>query len=140
MTDDRPPRPASVGKMLLVATAFGLVAGAILGTAQSVVSLSPWVQAGGLLVAVGVGMALFVPAWGRVDEAVRAAHEWAWFWGGSSGIAAAFVISPFILSGDLDLSAGGDPAAAAINALYGYLLLQVLGYGVAWAIWWLRRR
>jgi len=140
MTEEHPPRPPSVPRMLLYCVMAGLVAGVAVGVARSLFGASPWITAGGLAVAMAAGTFLFVPAWNRVDEAVRTAHQWAWFWGGSAGMMVAVVLMPFVLSGQVDLSSGGDPGQTAVNAVFAFVLLQLVGYGVAWALWWLRRR
>lgn len=140
MSSERPPRPPSVLRMLLGALLLGAVFGAGLGVARALLGPSPWILAGGLALAMLAAAALFAPAWSRVDEAVRTAHQWAWFWGGSAGLMVAVALMPLVRAGTVDLSAGGSPEEAAVNAMAALVLLQLVGYGVAWAIWWLRRR
>lgn len=135
--DARPPRPPSVARMLLFAVGLGLVAGAGLGAARAWLGPSPWVTATGLAAVFVVLSIVVLPAWSRVDEAVRTAHQWAWFWGGSAGLMAAVVLAPFVLDAPEALST--EATAAAAGGM-GVILLQLVGYGVAWAIWWLRRR
>ena len=88
-----------------------------------------------------VVMAASVWWWRGVDEAVREAHKAAWFWGGLIAVSAG---APFLIllreaprflerweSEPGELFAAGAVACA---------LVQVVGYTIAWAIWWLKRR
>jgi hypothetical protein len=83
--------------------------------------------------------------WQSVDEAVRHAHAWAWYWGGSAGLAVSTVF--FIVFTVTD----GVVARALMQALgytggaveFGMMLTagpMLLGYGIAWGLWWLRHR
>src|SRR5690606_9718567 len=119
---------------------FGLAVGVAVGLVRGLTGDSAWIPAGGLALAMVFGAALFVPAWNRLDEAVRTAHQWAWFWGGSAGMVVAVILMPFVLAGDVDLSSGGGPGQTAVNAIFAFVLLQLAGYGVACSLWWLRRR
>ena len=83
--------------------------------------------------------------WRRTDEAAKEAHKWAFFWGATVGVAALGVLLPQLLVGD---------NAARLASRFGYegdtelvmfglllaLVFQTVGYVVAWAVWWLRRR
>ena len=80
--------------------------------------------------------------WIRADEAVREAHKWSWYWGGSIGMCVGL--------GALLLAAanGGDTPVAA-DATYGSLMIagaslvllpMLIGYGVAWFAWWVSKR
>ncbi|WP_313002893.1 hypothetical protein [Brevundimonas sp.] len=82
-----------------------------------------------------------------IDEAAQEAHKWAWFWGGSSGMAVGGV---FVILASLPQAAAinipawyserSDPAAYAATGAFAMLTLMLIGYGVAWAWWWLGRR
>ena len=82
-----------------------------------------------------------------IDEAAREAHKWAWFWGGSSGMAVGGV---FVILASMPQAASlkipawyaerTDPAAYAATGAFAMLTLMLIGYGVAWAWWWLGRR
>lgn len=133
----RPPRSPSVLRMLLITAALGAAASVGLGAARAWLGPSPWLTAGAAAALFVVLAILFMPAWRRVDEAVRTAHQWAWFWGGSAGLVAAVVLGPFVLESSHSLSP--EAAGVAVGAM-GVILLQMVGYGVAWALWWLRRR
>lgn len=116
------------------AVAFALdVGGPILGVAAIAVAF------------VGA-VAICLMWWRGLDEAAREAHKWAWWWGGTAGTA----VSALIMLGLLALSgadgalvgpfAAMSPVAVMQTAVLGVLGFQVVGYGVAWGVWWLARR
>ena len=82
-----------------------------------------------------------------IDEAAQEAHKWAWFWGGSSGMAVGGV---FVILASMPQAASlkipawyaerTDPAAYAATGAFAMLTLMLIGYAVAWAWWWLGRR
>lgn len=82
-----------------------------------------------------------------IDEAAQEAHKWSWYWGGSVGLAAGMVL---ILVGSLPMGAGlqveswfdgrTDPAAYMAMGAVGIVGLMMIGYLVAWALWWFQRR
>jgi hypothetical protein len=103
-----------------------------------------------LIVAAGVIGGL-IGLWGAVrwyvniDEAAQRAHLDAWFWGASVAmlIPMAFAMAALVLPGSEWAPLEALPftktqmAAAGVFGFYGVL---ILGYGVAWIGWWLRRR
>lgn len=92
--------------------------------------------------AMAMALVLTIIWWRRADEAVREAHKWAWWWGGSSGmgIATALLLvvhlRPQLIGGLADL----EPSILVITAIALVLGLQLTGYLVAWAWWWLSKR
>lgn len=81
--------------------------------------------------------------WGRLDEAAREAHKWSWFWGGSSGmIVSAICLLTLAFRADVSLPTwlGETPQELLVSGMMTTLSFQVIGYGVAWAWWWLGRR
>ena len=82
-----------------------------------------------------------------IDEAAREAHKWAWFWGGSGGMAVGGVL---VIMASLPQAAAihipawyserTDPAAYAATGAFAMLTLMLIGYTIAWAWWWLGRR
>ena len=103
-------------------------------------TLAPWYVAALLAVAGGIT----VLVWRRLDEAAREAHKWAWYWGGSFGMAAGFAL--VVLLGRTAPTLGGllpaDAPAMAMMAMGAMILMlsQLLGLFVAWAFWWWRAR
>jgi hypothetical protein len=82
--------------------------------------------------------------WRRVDEAAREAHKWAWFWGGSCGMLLGFIclLTVSIRGSDIPLPAsfGETPHDLLVSGMMAILGFQIVGYGLAWAWWWLGRR
>lgn len=87
-------------------------------------------------------------AWMRnIDEAAQEAHKWAWYWGGTSGMAAAGVL---VIMANLPQTAAlrlpsllgdrTDPAAYLASGAFGMMGALLVGYMVAWGWWWMRRR
>jgi hypothetical protein len=123
----------------------GLLVGGGLGAVLHLTTLPP--AAFGALVSVGAGLAMLPCAlgWKRVDEAAREAHKAAWFWGGAWSLAlvaglfawlaragAGFAFDRFAIGrGDAGLIAAGIALC---------LLVQIVGYGLFWAGWWLSKR
>lgn len=90
--------------------------------------------------------------WKRLDEAARAAHRWAWYWGGSTGLAAAMIfagasltwpdLQPIITS----LAQNFESPKRTPEQAYLFLgvaftgLAQGVGFLGAWFYWWLAKR
>jgi hypothetical protein len=82
--------------------------------------------------------------WRRLDEAAREAHKWAWYWGATGGV---LIVIPLLFlpeaMGVVELAHRLDfvePFELVSFGMFAVLILQVLGYGIAWAAWWLKRR
>jgi hypothetical protein len=79
--------------------------------------------------------------WRMIDEAAREAHKFAWFWGGMAGAAVALMIGAVTDSAWLTAMYGDlKPAGWMILGMAGLLIAQAIGYGLAWAGWWLVRQ
>jgi hypothetical protein len=92
-----------------------------------------------------IGGIACIPYWRRLDEAAREAHKAAWLWG-SMGVlylalgGAAFI---FALQPALALPekfGGASPATWLAVGLTVACYAQMIGYLIAWAIWWMRKR
>lgn len=95
-----------------------------------------------LLVAVPTSW-LMIVYWRRIDELARDAQKTAWFWGGSIGLSLAIIALSVIAR--VGFAAVGLPAAiSAPNALVlgGVIAAsgQIVGFLIAWAIWWWTKR
>jgi hypothetical protein len=83
--------------------------------------------------------------WAKVDEAVKEAHKWAWFWGGSLGMMLAIWIATInlFMQGQLLMpllvSRGLEAYGFEIGVI-ATVLLMAYSYIGAWAIWWARHR
>lgn len=148
MIEARTRPSASSWRQFAVAAVFCLIVGGVAGTAAGVAQR---VDAPAIVtLAIGAAalaalLACTVWWWARLDEAAREAHKWAWWWGGSAGMAlgGALLIGAVSLirdGGTPDVLLGRSPDDLLYAGAMGMILCQVLGYGIAWAFWWLRRR
>jgi hypothetical protein len=79
--------------------------------------------------------------WRNVDEAAREAHKFAWFWGGSGGMLLGLPIMILTTSAKLEALFGAhEPSEWVMGGLLAMLVLQLVGYGLVWAGWWLIRQ
>lgn len=139
----------AVGLVFLAAAVMGGVLGYLESRGQDVTTSSAALWAVGGFAAVTMLVSLWAGLkWmSSIDEAAQEAHKWAWFWGGSGGMAVGGVL---VIMASLPQSAmiqipawysdRTDPAAYAATGAFAMLTLMLLGYGVAWAWWWLGRR
>ena len=147
MHPSRSRRPNPLGKFAAIA-AICLAAGGILGgvtaaNGQGVISqrIVAVVLAGTLIV-----VSVFCVAWWKgLDEAAQEAHKWAWWWGGSAGMSLGLIaLVALVRLGAAEAipeAVMRQPPEDLIHVgAIGMLLCQLLGYVIAWAAWWLRRR
>lgn len=128
---------------------LSLLIGAVTGVAFSILEEGGNAFARlGMLAAIVVGLSAIlwvcVRWWARLDEAAREAHKWAWYWGGSAGAGFGFIVAAAATRfGQIEGSpvlAGWTPAEAFYNGALALMACQTVGYGLAWAVWWLQRR
>jgi hypothetical protein len=92
-----------------------------------------------------IAMPLLLIWWKRVDEAVKEAHKWAWFWGGSIGMMLAIWVLTLNVFVEGRLFAGMlaewhlEAYGLELGAV-GTLLVMSYSYIFAWAFWWWKRR
>lgn len=122
---------------------FCVLAGAIAGGLSvafgDVDGFGPVIVAG----AVGIAMALALWAcarwWRALDEAAQEAHKWAWWWGSTFGLAIGSVVL-FTLAYATPGALTAEPKDLLLGGAGIIGLSQTIGYAVAWAFWWLKRR
>lgn len=143
-TQSRPRRRQSFVQLLLVCMLIGAVIGAVSGLAEGLGLAVPPVVSGLVVLAVG-GLILWLSArwWIVADEAVREAHKFSWFWGGSAGMVVVGAVAiPLVgvARGSVE-GFGLTPGEAAmfVNGVGFTLALMLIGYGLCWAGWWLTR-
>jgi hypothetical protein len=84
--------------------------------------------------------------WRSIDEAAREAQKWAWFWGGSIGMAVGIlaISIAFVRPEWLDIAALLPEHATALHGMFvgaaAMIAAQLIGFVLAWAWWWARRR
>lgn len=147
--------------MRTLITASVLVAGAICGgvigylddvsDAGAVVAAKPSMMLA-LMVALAVGFGVLCVVGGRywmatLDEAAQEAHKWAWYWGGSIGMAVGLagmlvlmLPSSRTLAIPSVLDGRTDPAAYLFTGALALLAPMMVGYLLSWAVWWWQRR
>ena len=90
-------------------------------------------------------------SWRRLDETGRAAHRSAWFFGGSAALFITMIVATilFVVPGGstplVDFIDGFSKKhpAGEIGFMIGLLfaaVVQTIGYFIAWALWWAKRR
>lgn len=138
-------RPLSYLSLLMWSAVGGLVMGGIFALVTSL--FGPPHDLAVIVLGLGVVAVVMVTTlmwWRGADEAVREAHKWAWWWGGSTGLGVGMILyfvadlndagSPLI--DWLARVAGGEFQAGLISVI-GF---QLVGYIVSWATWWMKHR
>lgn len=143
--------------VLVIGFAFSVATGFIVGStdgegANAVpawmltlreVAISPWLWLAVMLALMGWAVVWTLAYWRQLDELARAAHERAWFWGGSAGkavgLSAVLIASATPPLRDLTFP-GVTPMELVALGAFGVTMLMLIGYGVAWAIIWWRAR
>lgn len=114
------------------------------GTKQSD-GLMPAFFIGFLYTYCAVGMIWCLRFWRTIDEAARRAHLDALYWGGSITwiVISPLIALPFAIDNfQLPYIQGMDMSSSQIFALgigMSYILM-LIGYGIAWLIWWAKKR
>lgn len=146
MNASPPKRRRRLGLLAILGltVAIGLGVGFIAGLIETFGGNSTrLLQSAVLFIGILAGVLISIRWWRDADEAVREAHKWAWYWGGSAGIAVVVVL--FVLSGwdliTLNIPPYGDgPDGAILSGSAMTLCIMLAGYLIAWAAWWLRHR
>lgn len=140
----RPPVWLVVVGLIVGSLLLGLLAGFAGELLRGPGALARTAGFGLLALILAAALALGCWWWRSIDEAAREAHKWAWWWGGSSGMAVGMGVLVFLAhGGGAPLITAGSGAAPADVMAAGILLivgLQLVGYALAWAFWWWRRR
>lgn len=129
------------GGSFLLLGALGVAAAFVGYTART----APPLMTGALALALlAAGMTACIPLWRGFDEVSREAHKTAWCHGGQIGLTVAGAVFVWAeVSGGalhmpaLDSMSAGSLLAAGIAITFG---LQVLGYALFWAGWWISKR
>lgn len=147
----KPPKPAVYMIAIII---VGMVCGAGFAMLEDATNAG-WISSNISLFAItALAVVLMVAAVGfgarwmkSIDEAAQEAHKWSWYWGGSIGMAVGMAL---ILIGNLPQTAAlrmaswygerSDPAAYMATGAIGIVGLMMVGYLLAWALWWFQRR
>lgn len=142
--------PAAVFLALAFGLALLLLAASFLFGPQAAAIGKPGMAAISAAAIIAAG-ALACIHWRRLDEPAREAHKSAWFWGGTTGLAAVSIGLAALMFAPSASDAvtryietqRGHIHPTAFGLMLGFmacLLGQMLGYGVAWVRWWAKRR
>ncbi|MCA0367099.1 MAG: hypothetical protein LCH57_03420 [Proteobacteria bacterium] len=136
----------AAGVIGLVVALFVLGVGAGIGAAflSDQPGVGGLVGSGAFLIAVMAAvLVVTIWWWRRLDEAAREAHKWAWYWGGSAGMAVGLALLLTVTTRNVDLSrfVAADTSAGdlILGGMMSILLFQLAGYTLAWGWWWLAR-
>lgn len=138
MTDNKQKTLAAAGVLGL-----GLVAGFMLGLHEfGDFTLPLWATILVVVGVIGASMLLSWTWWRRLDEVAREAHKFAWYWGGSTGLATGLMVVVFVDSGRMAAPLLDGPSSndGFVTGALTVMMAQVIGYGVAWLGWWWARR
>ena len=96
-------------------------------------------------VVLAVGLVGTVGYWRRLDEAAREAHKFAWYWGGSCGMAVIVVLAVVLAKVDagpllIDLAEGATPGDLVGLGMLTAMGVQALLYVMVWTGWWISKR
>ncbi|WGM29833.1 hypothetical protein [Brevundimonas sp. NIBR11] len=134
---------ARYGAVLGVCGLAGMGAGLVAGIVTATSDQTSWGSAALIAAAVALAMTSGLWAslrwWKGLDEAAQEAHKWAWWWGATVGGCFAGVILLTLLHGVGELGEAPFKSTLMLGAAI-VIGFQLVGYGVAWAVWWLKRR
>ena len=137
-------RRLTAAQLLIGLFAFAVLLGVAGGLASHILGDRHLIQNWLLILSMPVAVWVTVLWWRRLDEAAREAHKWAWYWGATVGIVA--VAPLLVFPGPLGAVSLAhrlgyvEPGELMSFGMVVVLMLQIVGYGVAWAAWWLKRR
>lgn len=145
MKSTKPLGPTGVAAMLGLIVLLGFVGGLGSGLlAERPGSAAFWATVIFTCVLMAVVLGVSFWWWRRLDEAAREAHKWAWYWGGSTGMLIGLVLMIVLTTRPADIvipaPLGETPAELVGAGMLAILGFQFVGYGLAWAWWWLGRR
>lgn len=138
MTVQQQRRLTSIGLL-----GFGFAMGILLGVQEGAgIQMPDWLRFGVIAAAVIAGTVFSLRWWRLLDEVAREAHKFAWYWGGSAGIAFGGLMIILVDADKITLPArvgdlAGDSFAAGAVMV---MVAQLVGYLVAWVGWWWSRR
>ncbi|WP_397416541.1 hypothetical protein [Phenylobacterium sp.] len=138
MTRER-KRLFAVGGLLGAGFATGLLVGL---EPFGALTPPPWLVLLLVVAAVVVGFGVSLFWWRHLDEVAREAHKFAWYWGGSGGLALGLALVVFVDIGGLapPLLEGSSVREVFVAGALSVMVAQVAGYAAAWAGWWWARR
>jgi hypothetical protein len=131
-----------VGVCLLAGAVAGILSGGLAKVSGSTSVTSLVVSVVVISLAMAAGIWACLRWWRTLDEAAQEAHKWAWWWGSTGGLAigGTALLTVMIASLDRDLVIALPAQELIYVSALGTVGVQGVGYGIAWAVWWLKRR
>ena len=130
---------AVLGICGLAGAGGGLVVGIVTASSPQDGPARAAIIAAAVTLAMAAGLWACLRWWRGLDEAAQEAHKWAWWWGSTVGLAFAGVVLLTLIYGAAEVFDG--PAKPLFMAGAALVVgFQTLGYGIAWGLWWLKRR
>jgi hypothetical protein len=130
---------ARYGVVMAVCLLAGGIAGGVSAAFGDSGPAAPAIVAGAVGLAMAAGVWVCALWWRGLDEAAQEAHKWAWYWGSTFG-GSLGAVALFTLAYGAEASLTAEPQDLFLGGAAIIVLGQALGYGVAWAVWWLKRR
>lgn len=130
---------AVLGICCLAGMGAGFVAGIVTAISDEASIGGAALIAAAVALSMAAGLWASLKWWKGLDEAAQEAHKWAWWWGSTVGLAFAGVILLTALYGAGDLGEAPIKSTLMIGAAI-VTGCQMVGYGISWAVWWLKRR
>ncbi len=130
---------ARYGVVMGVCVLAGIIAGGVSAAFGDSGPAAPAIVAGTVGLAMAIGVWACARWWRGLDEAAQEAHKWAWYWGSTFG-GSLGAVALFTLAYGAEASLTADPQDLLLGGAAIIGVAQMIGYGVAWAVWWLRRR
>jgi hypothetical protein len=130
---------AQYGRLIAVCLVAGGIAGAVSAAFGETAGAGPLIVAGSVGLAMAAALWVCTRWWRSLDEAAQEAHKWAWWWGSTAGLAIGSVaLYTLVYSAPEAITAA--PKDLLLGGAGFVVVVQTLGYAVAWAFWWLKRR
>jgi hypothetical protein len=134
-------RSGSGRAVIGIVAALGLMMAVAVTLRMSGVRLGFEVRSAIAIIAAVPAFWFVINYWRSLDEAAREAQKWGWFWGGSHGLGLGFLAVSFWPDQVAALlPAGSGPERLMLLGALVVGLSQVVGFLLAWAFWWWRRR
>lgn len=130
---------AQYGRLIAVCMVAGGIAGAVSAAFGEAAGAGPLIVAGSVGLAMAAALWVCTRWWRALDEAAQEAHKWAWWWGSTCGLAIGSV-ALFTLAYATPGALTAEPKDLLLGGAGIIGLSQTIGYGIAWAFWWLQRR
>lgn len=130
---------ARYGVVVGVCLLAGGIAGGVSAAFGDSGPMAAPIVAGAVGLAMAAGLWVCARWWRDLDEAAQEAHKWAWYWGSTFG-GSLGAVALFTLAYAAEAALTAEPKDLLLGGAAIIGVSQMIGYGVAWAVWWQKRR